>query len=138
VETGFSIYRRNFSQQWPFTTDLSDIAHYYSEHVRVAEHWAGAYADRFTSVQYESLVADFEAEIRRLLAFCGLEWNEACLNFHEQDRAVLTFSSAQVRDGPSAKRVSSAGPYRARLGPLISALDALEIDLQSGARRRIR
>ncbi len=135
VETGFSIHRRHFTQAWPFATDLIDIAHYYAEHLRVAEHWATAFADRFTFVQYEDLVRSFEPEMRRLIEFCGLDWNEACLSFAEQDRAVMTFSAAQVRDGVTPSRLSSAGPYRARLAPLIEALEALGVDLETGARR---
>ncbi|MFN3958377.1 MAG: sulfotransferase [Parvularculaceae bacterium] len=136
VETGFSIFRRHFTQAWPFTTDLADIAHYYAEHSRVAEHWADACRDRFTFVQYEALVEDFEGCLRRLVAFCGLGWSDECLRFHEKDRAVLTFSAAQVREGPTAARLSSAGPYMSRLAPLIEALEALGVDLETGALRR--
>ncbi len=136
VETGFSIHRRHFTQAWPFTTDLVDIAHYYAEHLRIAEHWSAAFAGRFTFVQYEDLVRDFEGELRRLIAFCGLDWSEACLSFEEQERAVMTFSAAQVRDGLTASRLSSAGPYRTRLAPLVEALEALGVDLETGARRR--
>lgn len=136
VETGFSIHRHHFTQAWPFTADLVDIAHYYVEHLRIADHWAAAFADRYTFVQYENLVDDFEGELRRLIAFCGLDWNDACLNYQTQDRAVMTFSAAQVREGPSKSRLSSAGPYRARLAPLIEALETLSIDLQTGALRR--
>lgn len=136
VETGLSIHRRHFTQAWPFTTDLVDVAHYYAEHLRIAEHWATAFADRFAFVQYEDLVGSFEPEMRRLIAFCGLEWNAACLSFEEQDRAVMTFSAAQVREGLTSSRLSSAGPYRKRLAPLIDAFDALGVDLETGARRR--
>lgn len=133
VETGFSIHRRHFTQAWPFTTDLIDIAHYYAEHLRVAGHWADTLADRFAFVQYEDLVGDFEGQLRRLVAFCGLDWDEACLNYHQQDRAVMTFSASQVREGPAKARLSSAGPYRERLAPLVEALEALGVDLETGA-----
>ena len=135
VETGFSIHRRHFTQSWPFTTDLADIAHYYAEHQRIADHWGRAYSDRFAFVQYEDLVGDFEGELRRLLQFCGLAWDDACLNYHEQDRAVMTFSATQVREPPSKSRMSSSGPYRNRLAPLVDALEGLGIDSRTGARR---
>jgi hypothetical protein len=135
VETGFSIYRRNFSQAWPFTTDLGDIAHYYAEHDRIAQHWLAAYPHFMTFVQYEDLVRNFEPEIRRLVAFCGLEFDDACLRYHEQSRSVMTFSAAQVREPPSIARLSSAGPYREHLRPMIDALEQLGVDLASGARR---
>ncbi|MDZ7629612.1 MAG: sulfotransferase [Parvularculaceae bacterium] len=133
VETGFSIFRRHFSNQWSYATDLADIAHQYAEHCRLASHWSQAIGDRMAFVQYETLVADFENELRRLVAFCGLDWNDACLTYHEQDRSVMTFSAAQVREPPSKARLSSTGPYRAELAPMIDALERFGVDLETGA-----
>lgn len=133
IETGLSIFRRNFNEQWPFTTDFEDLAHYYFEHLRIAAHWEARFADRIAFIQYEDLVEDFEGSIRRLLGFCGLPFDDACLRYHEQERAVMTFSAAQVREPPSKARLSSAGPYRERLAPLERALEALGVDLETGA-----
>jgi hypothetical protein len=135
IETGLSIFRRNFSEQWPFTSDFDDLAHYYFEHLRIADHWSTNFAERFTFIQYEDLVQQFEGSLGRLLEFCGLEWNEACLRYHEQERTVMTFSAAQVREPPSASRMSSAAPYRSHLAPLERALDAYGVDLRTGALR---
>lgn len=135
VETGFSIFRRHFSNQWAYATDLADIAHQYAEHCRLASHWSRTIGDRMAFVQYETLVADFENELRRLVAFCGLDWNEACLNYHEQDRSVMTFSATQVREPPSKTRLSSTGPYREALAPLAGALESYGVDLETGALR---
>ncbi len=135
VETGLSIFRRNFNQQWPFAADLEDIAHYYAEHLKISEHWAATFAGQFAFVQYEELVHNFERELRRLIEFCGLDWNDACLSYHDQDRAVMTFSASQVREPPSKSRLSSTGPYRDRLAPLERALEALGVDPETGARR---
>jgi hypothetical protein len=133
VETGFSIFRRHFSDQWPYATDLEDIAHQYREHARLLLHWTSAFGDRVTFIQYEDLVAAFEPELRRLLSFCGIGWHENCLNYHAQDRSVMTFSAGQVREGPSMARLSSTGPYREQLKPLANALDDFGVDLESGA-----
>ncbi len=137
VETGFSIFRRNFTLQWPFTTDLEDIAHYYAEHCRIADHWVRAFPGRMAFVQYEDLVRNFESELRGILAYCGLSWNEACLSYHESERSVMTFSAAQVREPPSLLRLSSSGPYVDRLAPLIDALGAFGIDRETGARKTV-
>jgi len=134
VETGFSIFRRNFTAQWPFTTDLADIAHYYAEQQRLYAHWENVFPGRLSFVQYENLVENFEAELRRIVAFCGLGWNEACLNYHEQERPVMTFSAAQVREPPSKARISSAGDYLVQLKPLIAALEGFGVNLETGAR----
>jgi len=135
LETGFSIFRRNFTAQWPFTTDLADIAHYYADQERIAAHWKRAFPDRMTFVQHEDLVLDFEKELRRIVAFCGLAWNDACLNYHEQERSVMTFSAAQVREPPSKARLSATGPYLNALAPLAAALDAFGVDPVTGALR---
>ncbi|HBK92158.1 MAG TPA: hypothetical protein DDZ68_10855 [Parvularcula sp.] len=135
VETGFSIFRRNFAQAWPFTTDLADIAHYYAEHERISAHWRATHPDRVAFVQYEDLIRSFEPEMRRLIAFCGLDWSDDCLRFHEQSRSVMTFSAAQVREPPSLARLSSTGPYRAHLDPLIRALEDFGVDPETGALR---
>lgn len=135
VETGFSIFRRNFTAQWPFSTDLADIAHYYAGQERIAQHWLRTHAERMTFVQYEDLVRNFEPELRRLLAFSGLDWNDECLRYHEQSRSVMTFSAAQVREPPSPSRLSSASPYREHLKPLIGALENFGVDIETGALR---
>ncbi|GAB4522420.1 MAG: tetratricopeptide repeat-containing sulfotransferase family protein [Amphiplicatus sp.] len=133
VETGFSIFRRNFTRQWPFATDLSDIAHYYGEYARIAAHWADVAGPGIAFVQYEALVADFEAEIRRLVAFCGLDWDERCLEYYKAERPVLTFSATQVRKAPSKEHLHATAAYDAYLAPLRESLIAAGVDLKTGA-----
>lgn len=136
VETSFSIFRRNFTSQWSFSTRLSSIAHYYAEHCRIADHWLSTMPGRLKFVQYEDLVRRFEPTLREVVEFCGLKWNDRCLSFHEVDRAVITFSAAQVRKPPSAAHLNSTAPYAARLAELTEALKALGVDLETGARSK--
>jgi hypothetical protein len=132
VETGFSIFRRNFSQQWPYANDLDSIAHYYGEYARLMAHWETSFPEAFAFVQYESLVDDFEAELRRVLAFCGLPWDETCLNFHTADRPVITFSAVQVRKPASKDHLGAARAYAKHLAPLREALEAAGVDRATG------
>lgn len=136
VETSFSIFRRNFTSQWSFSTRLNSIAHYYAEHCRIADHWRSTMPDRLKFVQYEDLVRQFEPTLREVVQFCGLKWDDSCLNFHEVDRAVITFSASQVRKPPSAAHLNSTAPYAARLTELTEALKALGVDLETGARSK--
>ncbi len=135
VETGFSIYRHDFNKAWPFATGLEKIAHYYGEYARIMAHW-DAYCDAPPSLfQYENFVDDFENEAKRLIAACGLEWRNECLEFHNQKRPVATFSAAQVRQPVKRKSTNVREQYGERLKPLIDGLEGAGIDLETGAYR---
>lgn len=135
VETGFSIFRRNFSRQWPFSTNLQSIAHYYAEHCRISDHWRGMLGDRLFFVQYEDFVRNFESSLREIIAYCGLPWEDGCLKYYESARNVVTFSASQVRKPPSERHLDSTSPYAHRLSELKDSLAALGVDLETGERR---
>ncbi len=122
VETGFSIYRKNFTRTWTFSTALPDIGHYYGQYARLMAHWHEALGDRLALVNYEALVGDFEGELRRLTAQFGLAWDPAALAYHEQKSVVTTLSATQVRKPPSREYMSSTAPYAEALAPLRDAL----------------
>jgi hypothetical protein len=82
-------------------------------------------AGAFLDVQYEDIVADQETQARRLIEYCGLEWNDACLDFHKNKRAVRTASVAQVRQPIYKSSVERWRPYEKFLGPLFDALGDL-------------
>ena len=129
LETGFSIFRNNFTKSWPFSTALADIGHYYGQYVRMMDHWHRVLGDGLASVQYERLVVDFEGELRRLLTCAGLEWDPNCLSYFQRDSIVTTLSSVQVRKPPSKSLMSSTGPYLAALQPLKEALENAGVDI---------
>ena len=118
METGFSIFRRNFTAQWPFANDLEDIAHYYGQYAQIMRHWDRALPDRVNFVQYEDLIDSFEPELRRLLDGCGLDFEQQCVDYHTVDRTVMTFSATQVRKGPTASHKRGSAAYEHRLEPL--------------------
>jgi tetratricopeptide (TPR) repeat protein len=123
LETGFSIFRKNFIKSWSFTTSLADIGHYYGQYSRLMDHWQSVFGDGLATVEYEHLVQDFEGELRRLLAYAGLDWDPNCLSYFERDSVVITLSSAQVRKPPSKELMSSTAPYIRQLQPLKEALE---------------
>jgi tetratricopeptide (TPR) repeat protein len=129
LETGFSIYRNNFTKSWRFSTALADIGHYYGQYARMTQHWDSVFGDRLATVQYEQLVRDFEGELRRLLAYAGLEWDPNCLSYFQRDSMVITLSSAQVRKPPSKEMMSSTAPYIRALQPLKEALESAGVDI---------
>jgi tetratricopeptide (TPR) repeat protein len=93
----FSGFKQLFAEGQEFTYGLKEIGHYYSDYVRLMDHWDKLLPGKVLRVQYEKVVSDLDTQVRRLLDFCGLPFEDACLNFHETERAVRTASSEQVR-----------------------------------------
>jgi predicted Zn-dependent protease len=94
---GWSCFRQHFARGQYFTYSLDDFGRYYCDYVELMAHFDAVLPGRVLQVNYERLVEDTEAEVRRLLAHCGLPFEPACLKFHETTRAVATASSEQVR-----------------------------------------
>lgn len=123
-----SAYTQHFAQGQAFSYSLGDLGRYYADYVRLMAHMDAVLPGRVHRVHYEALVADPEGEVRRLLAYCGVPYDPACLGFHETRRAVRTASSEQVRrpifrDGLARWRgfEPSLGPLKAALGPALDA-----------------
>ncbi|HOP18751.1 MAG TPA: sulfotransferase [Amphiplicatus sp.] len=132
LECGLAIYRQDFLKFWTFTTDLKSIGRRYTQYARLVAHWERHYPERFMTVQYETFTDNFEAEARRLVAFCGLEWEDACRDFQKAERVAATISAAQVRE-PVRRATARAEAYSKYLGPLREALAAGGVDLSTGA-----
>jgi hypothetical protein len=94
---GFSCFKQHFARGQGFTYSLSDIGRYYADYVELMAHFDSALPGRIYRVNYEALVADLETNVRVLLDYCGLDFEENCLRFYQNDRIVRTASSEQVR-----------------------------------------
>jgi len=106
----------------PYSTDLRNLGLYYNEYRRLMDHWKSVLDLPILEIEYETLVANQESESRRLVAFCNLEWNDACLRFHETKRTVSTLSYDQVRQPMYESAVKRHERYEEHLGPLREAL----------------
>lgn len=127
LDCGVSNFRQHFARGQAFSYDLADIGAYYADYVRMIAHFDAVMPGAVHRVFHEALVADPEAEVRKLLAALGLEFEEACLRFHENPRAVRTASSEQVRRPVNRDGVGQWRRYAARIDPLRQALgDAIE------------
>ena len=93
----FSNFRQHFARGQRFTYDLTDLGRYYRDYVDLMAHFDAVLPGRVHRVIHERMVEDTEAEVRRLLDYCGLPFEEDCLRFYENERAVRTPSSEQVR-----------------------------------------
>jgi len=118
----FSGFKQLFAHGQTFTYDLEGIGKYYRDYVRVMDHWDAALPDRVYRVQYEEMVADTEAQIRALLDYCELDYEEQCLRFYETDRAIRTPSAEQVRKPIYKEGLEQWRNFEAHLDPLKEAL----------------
>lgn len=123
-----SNFRQHFARGQDFSYDLEDLGHYYSDYVRLMAHVDAVLPGRVHRVIYERMIEDTEAEVRALLAYCGLQFEPACLEFYKTERAIRTPSAQQVRqpiykDSADEWRRYDAhlGPLRAALGPVLDA-----------------
>ena len=93
----FSNFVQLFARGQPFTYGFENIARYYTDYLRLMDHWDEVLPGKVLNVQYEDVVADFESQVRRILDFLELDFEQDCINFHESARPVRTASSEQVR-----------------------------------------
>ena len=120
----FSAFKQHFAQGQTFSYDLADLGHYYRDYVELMRHFDAVLPGQVHRVIYEDLVVNPEDEIRRLLKFCDLPFERACLKFYETDRPVRTVSSEQVRRPLYRDALERWRHYEPRLGPLQAALGA--------------
>jgi tetratricopeptide (TPR) repeat protein len=118
----FSNFRQHFARGQAFTYDLDHVGRYYADYVRLMAHVDAVLPGRVHRVIYERMVDDTESEIRALLAYCGLEFEPACLEFYKTDRAVRTASSEQVRRPIYREATEEWRAYEPHLQPLKDAL----------------
>ena len=125
LDACLSCYRQLFAKGQNFTYDLTEIGEYYVQYQRLMDHWARVLPGRVLTVQYEAVVGEFESQVRRLLDFCGLPWNEACLRFYESERPVRTPSAEQVRQPIYDRSVGHWRHYGRHLDELFAVIDPI-------------
>ncbi len=125
LDSCFGSYKQLFASGQPFTYDLTELGEYYLQYQRLMDHWHQAMPGFVLDVHYENVVGDLEAQVRRILDFCDLPFEESCLRFHETERAVKTASSEQVRKPIYSTSVNLWRHYEAHLGVLVEILEPL-------------
>jgi len=122
VDTCISCFSRHFGKK-TFSADLGTLGRYYRHYEALMAHWRAVLPPgAMLEVQYEALVADLETEARRIVAYCGLEWDEKCLAFHRTERPVRTASVTQVRQPIYSNAIGRWKPYEKMLRPLLDEL----------------
>lgn len=125
VDTCLSNFRQVFALKSPYfdySYDLLDTGRYYLLFDQLMSHWRRVLPGRILEIQYEDLVADQEGNTRRLLDFCGLPWDEACLSFEQNQAPVATASAMQVRDAMNRNSIGRWKHYESQLSGLLQVL----------------
>lgn len=123
ADTCVSCFTRLFNKHQEATYDLHELGRHYANYERLMAHWRRVLPeDSFLEVQYEDIVADMEGQARRLIDWCGLAWNDACLDFHKNERSIRTASVVQVRQPIYGSSVGRWRHYEGHLAPLLSGL----------------
>lgn len=121
--TCLSCFSKVFATGQLYSYDLAELGRLYRHYRGLMDHWRRVLPPgRMLDVRYEDVVADLEGQTRRMLAYCGLDWDERCLDFHNTQRPVFTASSIQVRQPLYRAALDRVQPYRRHLGPLFAEL----------------
>ena len=118
MASGWSLYRHFFSASFHFSYDLETIGKYHNDYIGLMDHWHAVLPGQILTINYEDLIDDLPATVNSILAYCGLEFEDACLDFHLNERAVATPSSEQVRQPLYSDSVDHWKNYAEFLTPL--------------------
>lgn len=122
LDVCYSVYKQLFTEAFQFSYDLNELAEFFHEHQLLMQHWQKVLPDVVKVVAYEDLVHDLETNARSVIEFCGLSWQEQCLEFHNNKQVSTTASASQVRQKIYATSIGNWRHYRDELKPLISKL----------------
>lgn len=120
----FSGYKQLFGEGQEFSYGLEDIGRYYKAYEKLMDHWHNVLPGQILTVQHEDVIDNLEGQVRRILAFCGLEFEASCLNFHKTKRVIKTPSSEQVRQPIYKTGMQQWKPFDLQLGELKRVLSA--------------
>jgi len=118
MDSCFGCFKQHFARGQTFTYDLFELGEFYLEYCQLMHHWDEVLPGQVLHVQYEEVVADLETQVRRILEFCGLPFEQGCVDFHQTERAVRTASSEQVRQPIYSGSVQTWKRFEAHLEPL--------------------
>ena len=123
LDTCLSIYTNYFIRGNQYTYDLTELGQYYLDYERLMSHWRNLFESQIFEIQYEELVMNQEKLSKQLIDYVGLDWDEGCINFHKNKRAVKTASNLQVREPMYSRSIDRWKSYKKQLEPLRAILN---------------
>ena len=123
MDACFASYKQLFADAYLHSYDQEEMARHHARYRRLLDVWRERFGDQFLDISYEETVSDLEPNVRRLLDFLALPWEDGCLKFHEQEQAVSTASAVQVRQPVHTRSVGRWRRYGKQLEPMRLALE---------------
>ena len=120
----FSMFKQLFAQGQEFTYGLEEAASYYNSYVKLMNHWDSVLPNKVLRVNNEDVINDLDGQVRRILEYIEVPFEESCISFHETERSVRTASSEQVRQPINKKGMGRWKPYAKNLKPFTNILDS--------------
>ena len=120
----FSMFKQLFAQGQEFTYGLEDAASYYNSYIKLMNHWENVLPNKVLRVNNEDVIDDLEGQVKRILNYIEIPFEESCISFHETDRSVRTASSEQVRQPINKKGMGRWKPYAKHLKSFVDTLDS--------------
>jgi tetratricopeptide (TPR) repeat protein len=131
LDTCYAIYKQLFTNAYPFSYRLDELAEYYVAYHRLMEHWQTVLPGKIHKIDYESLVNDIDGESRKLVEFCNLEWQEQCLKYYENKEASTTASTVQVRQPVYQSSVGKWRRVREQMQPVVDIIQRAGIEFDN-------
>ena len=119
MDVCYAVYKTLFTSPYPFSYDLKELGSYYLAYRRLMDHWKSTLGELMLTVDYEQLVYSQEEQSRRIVEYCGLPWEDACLDFQNNKSASSTASSVQVRQPIYTSSIGQWRNYQQQLEPLV-------------------
>lgn len=123
MDSCFASYKQLFADAYLHSYDLEEMARHHCRYRHLMDVWRERFGDRFLDISYEETVSDLEPNARQLIEFLGLPWEDECLRFHEQKKAVSTASAVQVRQPVHTRSVGRWRRYEKQLAPMLAVLE---------------
>lgn len=123
MDACFASFKQLFADAYPHSYEQGELARHHARYFKLMQTWRERFGDRFFDISYEDTAANLEPNARALIDFLELPWENACLNFHQQDTAVTTASAVQVRQPAHTRSVGRWRRYEAQLAPMREALE---------------
>jgi tetratricopeptide (TPR) repeat protein len=130
MDVCYAVYKTLFTLPYPFSYDLKELGTYYLAYRRLIDHWQSILGQSMLTVSYEHLVHNQEAETRRIISYCGLSWEDTCLDFQNNDTASSTASAVQVRQPIYTSSLGQWRNYENQLQPLIDIFEQHGISVE--------
>jgi tetratricopeptide (TPR) repeat protein len=129
MDASFASYKQLFADAYPHSYDQEETARHHARYRRLMALWRERFPGRFYEIAYEDVARDLEPSARNLVAYLGLPWDDACLQFHSQEGAVMTASTVQVREPVHTRSIGRWRRYERQLEPMRKTLEADGIDI---------